>query len=318
MAPPVPSMTNLKGYLAVICAAIMWAGSGTAGKALFQDGVTPFQLVQVRVTVACVLLALALAICDRSFLRIGLKDIPYFALLGAVIMALVQGSYFYAISKIQVVAAILLQYTSPIMVAFYSICFWGERLTLNKVVALVLSLVGCYLVTGAYNLELLRMNLEGVLVAQLSALAFATYTLLGERTMHRYRSWTVVFYALLFASVSWNILLPPFQFLWAGYSVSQWGYMLYVAIFGTLLSFGLFFVGVNYIRSTRATITSTLEPISAGIIAFLLLGETLELPQVIGGGLVIAAVVLLQLRAEKDLFTPELIRSGNRDGEGQA
>jgi drug/metabolite transporter (DMT)-like permease len=94
--------------------------------------------------------------------------------------------------------------------------------------------------------------------------------------------------------------------------------MLYVAIFGTLLAFGLFFVGVNYIRSTRATITSTLEPISAGIIAFLLLGETLELPQVIGGGLVIAAVVLLQLRAEKDLFTPELIRSGNRDGEGQA
>ncbi len=86
---------------------------------------------------------------------------------------------------------------------------------------------------------------------------------------------------------------------------------------GTLLAFGLFFVGVNYIRSTRATITSTLEPIAAGIIAFLLLGETLELPQIVGGGLVIASIVLLQLQMEKDRFTPELIRSGRREGEGQ-
>lgn len=308
-------MTNAKGYLAVIAAAMLWAGSGNAGKALFQDGITPFELVQVRVTVSCLLLALILALFSRSLFRIGLRDVPYFALLGGVIMALVQVSYFYAISKIQVAAAILLQYTAPVVVTFYSICFWGERLTLNKVLALLLSLVGCYLVMGGYNLGMLRMNLEGILVAQLSAVGFAVYTLLGERGMHRYQPWTVVFYALLFAALSWNILLPPFHFLWAVHTVKQWGYMLYVAVCGTLLAFGLFFVGVNYIRSTRASITSTLEPIFAGVIAFLFLGETLELPQILGGGLVIAAIVVLQLQVEKDRSTPELIRSRGTGGE---
>jgi drug/metabolite transporter (DMT)-like permease len=87
--------------------------------------------------------------------------------------------------------------------------------------------------------------------------------------------------------------------------------MLYIAVVGTLLPFGLFFEGVNRIRSTRATITSTAEPISAGVIAFLFLGEALEPLQILGGALVIAAIVLLQLRQERSDLAPEAIRKEN-------
>ena len=59
------------------------------------------------------------------------------------------------------------------------------------------------------------MNLV-VVVAQASA-AFHRVSLLGERGMHRYPPWTVVFYALVFAALSWNILQPPFAFLSAGH-----------------------------------------------------------------------------------------------------
>jgi drug/metabolite transporter (DMT)-like permease len=78
---------------------------------------------------------------------------------------------------------------------------------------------------------------------------------------------------------------------------------------GTAIPFGLYFVGINYIRSTRASITATLEPISAGFIAYLFLGEILEPLQILGGVLVIAAIVLLQLQTEQDELTPELIRA---------
>jgi drug/metabolite transporter (DMT)-like permease len=78
---------------------------------------------------------------------------------------------------------------------------------------------------------------------------------------------------------------------------------------GTAIPFGLYFVGINYIRSTRASITATLEPISAGFIAYLFLGEILEPLQIFGGVLVIAAIVLLQLQSEQDELTPELIRA---------
>jgi drug/metabolite transporter (DMT)-like permease len=289
----------------------MWASSGTASKALFMSGITPFQLVQIRLTLAALFLALTLGIFARRLLKIRMVDFAYFCFLGGVLLASVQVSYLYTISKMPVAAAILLQYTAPLIVASYSICFWGERLTPVKAFAVALSLLGCYLVVGGYSLELLKMNRVGTLTGLVSAVLFAAYSLLGERGMHRYPPWTVVFYAFALASVTWNIFEEPFHFLRSGYSLTQWGYMLYIAVVGTLLPFGLFFEGVNRIRSTRATITSTAEPISAGVIAFLFLGEALEPLQILGGALVIAAIVLLQLRQERSDLAPEAIRKEN-------
>lgn len=300
---------STRGYASVIAAAIMWASSGTASKALFVSGVTPLQLVQVRVTLACVLLAIVLGLFARPRLKIRLVDTLYFAVLGGVGLALVQVTYLYTISKMPVAAAILIQYTSPCMVAVYSVCLWGERLSAYKASALFLSLLGCYLVVGGYNLELLKMNFQGTVAGLASAVLFAAYSLLGERGMHRYAPWTVSFYAFLFASVTWNIFQPPFDFVHAGYTVAQWGSILYIATVGTLIPFGLFFVGVNHIRSTRATIASTAEPISAALMAYVLLGETLEPLQFLGGVLVIAAIVVLQIQQEKSLLAPEAIRS---------
>ena len=160
MKNPEPSH-SMKGYLCVAAAAVMWASSGTAGKALFTSGVTPFELVQIRVTVSTVLLGIVFGIWFRPLFKIRPRDLWYFFLLGGVVMALVQVTYFYAISKIQVAAAIFLQYLAPIMVAFFSICFWKERLTPGKILALLLSLGGCYLVVGGYSLQLLKNEPAG-------------------------------------------------------------------------------------------------------------------------------------------------------------
>ncbi|MCF8145437.1 MAG: EamA family transporter [Deltaproteobacteria bacterium] len=303
--PPNP----VKGYLYVVGAAVLWASSGVAGKSLFSGGITPFELVQIRVTVSTVLLAVGFFFSDRTLFRIRGRDLFYFLLLGGVAMALVQITYFYAVSKIQVAAAILLQYLAPILVAFYAVCFWSERLTPTKFVALLFSLMGCCLVVGGYNLDLLRMNWLGIVSALASAVCFAAYTLLGEKGMHRYTPWTVLFYAFLFAALSWHIFYPPFHYLHAGYTLGQWAWMLYVSVMGTVLPFALFFMGINLIRSTRASITATLEPISAGLFAYLFLGEGLAPLQMVGGAMVVGAIVMLQVRQERDALAPALIRA---------
>ena len=267
------------------------------------------ELVQIRVTLSTVLLCAVFGLCARALLRIRIKDLGYFLLLGGVSMAGVQVTYFYAISKIQVAAAILLQYMAPILVALFSICFWKERLTVSTLAALLLAFGGSYLVVGGYNLRLLQMNRLGIMGGLGAAVCFAGYTLLGERGMHRYRPWTVLFYALAFSALTWHILYPPFHYMVAGFSLAQWGWILYIAVVGTVVPFGLFFVGINYIRSTRASITATLEPISAAFMAFFLLGESMELLQILGGGLVIGAIVLLQVHREQDELVPELIRA---------
>jgi drug/metabolite transporter (DMT)-like permease len=86
---------------------------------------------------------------------------------------------------------------------------------------------------------------------------------------------------------------------------------MYIGVMGTLVPFGLYLEGVNLIRSTRASITATLEPITAGVISFIFLNELLEPMQVMGGVLVIASIIILQIKQEYDEKAPALIRSQN-------
>jgi len=302
---------SLKGYLCVITAALLWASCGTAGKALFNAGVSPIVLVQTRVTLSALIIVLILFSWRPSLLKIRWLDLRHFLIFGGLFMALMQLSYFQAISRIQVAAAILVQYLAPILVAGYSMIFWHERVTFLKMLALVLSVAGCYLVVGGYDLSLLTMNRAGIIWALLSALAFASTTLMGEKGMHRYDPRTVLAYGITFSSLTLNLVHRPFSVLAQFYSPIQWFSIIYIVLFGTLIPFGLYLAGVNYIRSTRTIITATLEPICAAFMAYFMLGEALAPLQILGGLAVILAIVILQVQREHDELSPENIRAKN-------
>jgi len=298
-----------RGYLYVVIAAILWAISGSSAKFLFNSGVTAFQLAQLRLTITAVGLFIWLFVRDASLLKIARKDIWYFAVFGVVGMGACQFTYLFAISKINVAAAILLQYLAPSFIAIHAVVFAREKLSTVTILALVGATAGCYLVVGAYNLEILSLNLAGIISGVISAIAFAWYSIHGEYGMRRYDPWTVIFYAMFFAGLIWNILHPPLEAFFQDYSLIEWGWILYIGILGTLVPFGLYLLGVNLIRSTRASITATLEPISAGILAYIFLGEIFGPLQIFGGGLVIASIILLQVKQERDEKAPALMRA---------
>jgi drug/metabolite transporter (DMT)-like permease len=198
------------GYIVVIIAALLWAVSGSASKFLFNEGVSPFQLVQLRTTIGSSALCLWFLISDPTLLRITGRDLLYFLFLGAALAGL-QFTYFYAISKIQVAAAILLQYQAPIFVALYGIVFSFEKITARVMVALLGAIFGCYLVVGAQTIDLLSLNRAGILAGISSAICFAWYSITSEYGMRKYKPWSVLFYALFFAAVIWNIFHPPLE-----------------------------------------------------------------------------------------------------------
>jgi drug/metabolite transporter (DMT)-like permease len=306
-----------KGYLCAILAAVLWGISGAAAKYLFQSGLSPFQLVQLRVTIAAGVLFLWLAVRDRSLLRIERRDVGYFALLGTFGLAGLQFTYLFTISKIQVAPAILLQYLAPGLIALHAVIFFRDRPGPWTLGALVGSFVGCYLVVGAYTLALISLNLAGIVSGVLSAVAFSWYSIHGEHGMRRYSPWTVLAYALAFGALCWNILYSPMRGLFHGYSSVQWAGILYIGIMGTLLPYGLYLEGVNQIRSTRASITATFEPIAGGVVSWLFLGEVLTGVQLAGAVLVISSIVVLSLRREIDDKTPALIRARSHHDPGR-
>jgi drug/metabolite transporter (DMT)-like permease len=283
------------GYLYVALAAILFAISGTSAKFLFNDGITAFQLIQMRTTLAFTGLLIWLCLRYPALLKISLKNLPYFIGLGMFGIGSAQFFYLLAISKINVAAAILLHYTGPVFVALYVVFIQRQKLRFNITLAISGTLIGCFLVVGAYNLQLFALNRIGIIAGILAAVSFAVYSILSDYGMRKYTPWTVLLYGLLFAALMWNILHPPLEAFFHRYSPVQWGWILFIGICGTIFPFGLYFEGVKRIQPTHASITATLEPISAGVIAAVFLGEVMAPLQIIGGLIVIVSIIILQL-----------------------
>lgn len=287
------------GYLYVALAALIFAISGTASKFLFNTGLTAFQLIQLRTTLACAGLLLWLPLKNPRWLKIALKDLPYFAGLGVFGIGSAQFFYLFAISKINVAAAILLHYTGPVFVALYTVLVQKRKLGPISILAIFGTLAGCYFVVGAYHLEVLSLNRAGIVGGLLAAVAFAIYSIFSEYGMRTYTPWTVLFYGMLFAALMWNVLYPPFDAVFQPYTAIQWWWIGFVGICGTIVPFGLYFEGIRRIEPTHASLTATLEPISAGVISALFIGEMMAPLQVMGGVIVLASIVLLQFKGPR-------------------
>jgi drug/metabolite transporter (DMT)-like permease len=304
---------EFRGYVYILIGATLWGVSGAVAKSLFNIGIAPAELVQIRLTLSTLTLVLILLLTDRKRLVVAWKDLPYFLILGFVGVAGVQYTYYYTISKIHVGPAVLIQYLSPMWVALYAFIFQKEPFTKAKVIALVLAVLGCYFTVGGYRMELLKLNRIGIVSGLVSSLFFSFYALYGEKGLRKYDPWTLILYGFGFGTVFYWMLISPIKILYQGYSFKIWMAFLYIAIFSTLIPFGLYFKGIERVRATRASITATWEPVVAGITAYFVLEEVLFPLQVLGGIGVIAAVVLLQMAREKAAPpTPMEIRESSR------
>lgn len=312
--PDSPGLIPRKGYIYVIIAALLWAASGASGKFLFNRGITPYELVQLRVTLSALCLFVFLLAFKPRLLKICRNNILYFAVLGISGMAVVQFTYFYTISRINVAVAILLQYLAPIFIAAWYAFAAPEKLTRKTLIGVIVSVAGCYLAVGAYSVDLLAQNRVGILVGIAAGLSYGWYAIYSERGMCRYDPWTVVFYALAFAALSWNIAISPLEAFTRSYNAVEWFWILYIVVFGTVVPYGLYSSGISLVRSTRASVAATLEPIAAGFLAFFFLGETLAPLQIIGCLLVISSVILLQIRPECDATTASILRQNRNAG----
>jgi drug/metabolite transporter (DMT)-like permease len=210
-----------------------------------------------------------------------------------------QFTYYYTISKIHVGPAVLLQYLQPVWVAVYAFLFQREPISKGKIASLILAVLGCYLVVGGYQIDLLRMNKIGIVSGLMSSIFFTFYALYGEKGLKKYDPWTLILYGFGFGAIFYWILISPVKIITDGHSFKVWLAFLYIAIFSNLIPYGFYFKGIERICATRASITATWEPVVAGFTAYFALGEVLYPLQVLGGIGVIAALILLQISREK-------------------
>ncbi|MGE5372670.1 MAG: EamA family transporter [Solirubrobacterales bacterium] len=281
-----------KGVGFVLGADALWALSGSMAKYLFNQHISPFHLVQIRLTLSALILAVFLAVTRPALLKIERSDLRYLLIFGIFGMALVQFTYLFTISETNVSTAVFLQYLAPAFVVLYETVAWRQELRPVKAAALVLALVGGLLILkgpGGWALSVTPIGLASGLT---SAAAFGFYIVYGKYGLSRYHPLTLLVWGLGLGALAWAIARPPW--LLPSFSTRDWLFFLYIAVFATIIPFGLFFKGLNHLTPAVTGITSMMEPVLAGLFAFVLLNEVLSLPQLAGCALIIAGVLIIQ------------------------
>jgi len=301
-----------KGYILAALAATAWATGGITAKWLFSplDAVTtawpipppglqvsPTVLAGTRAWVATLVVVAYVALRHRSKLVVRVKDLPFLAAFGIGGLAGVHVAYLLAISHTNVATAILLEYLAPVLTLAVSVAVLGERFTWTLPSGVLLSVTGCALVVGAIGGDGLAVSGPGIFWGLAAAAFFAGYSLMGRYAAPRFSPWTLLCYGLGFASLFWVIFLGgPGPMLELMGELEAAAAVSYIAVISTVLPFGAFLAALHYIDATKTLVTSTLEPVLAAVLAYPLLGEVFDGWQLLGGGLVIAAIVVVQQR----------------------
>ena len=291
-------MNKARGYVMILCAALFWGVSATGAKALLNRQLDTVLLVQSRVTFSAALLFLFYALFKRSVLRVDLSDLWKFALLGIVGIAGANFTYYYTIKESTVATGILIQYTAPLLVMGYAAVTGEESVTAVKIVAAVVSLLGCFLAVGGYDSSVLKITLSGLISGVGSIVSFAFLNIFSRRVLARYSAWTVTFYSILFASAFWLFVNPPWRVVALSPPPDVWPLLAGLAVVSVLIPHSLYFGGLRFVVPSRAIITSTFEPIVAIVSSAWLLHEYLQPLQVVGASMVLGAILLLQSHPE--------------------
>jgi len=300
MLQPRPAL----GYAMVAVAATLFAVNGTVSKVVLGSGISSGQLTEVRCAGALVGLALIAATTRLRSLRVRLGELPLLVALG-IGLALVQWSYFFAIHRLDIGIALLIQYVAPILVALWARFVFHEPVRRRIWAALGLSLAGLTLIVEIWHGG--RLSGPGVAACVLAAITFAAYVLLAERGVRRRDPISLSAWGFLFATLFWTVAAPWWSFPasrldddvsllgnLASSHLPVWLLMLWVVVLGAIVPFALIVGALRHISATRAGITAMLEPVVAIAVAWVWLGESLAPVQLSGAALTLLGIALAQ------------------------
>ena len=295
---------DVAGVVMYLLAAFLFAFNGVVAKAALNAGFDPVHLTQLRNAGAMVLLVIYVAIRHPDRFRITRAELPFLIAYGVIAFTLVQYLYFLTISRLNVGIGTLLAFLAPVIVALW-LRFGRRQDVSNRIwLAIVLTLVGLALVAQVW--QGVTLDPVGVIAGLLCAVALAVYWLLGESGQQHRDAVSLTMWGFIFASAAWAVIAPWWTFPWPTLSVATepllssapalpvWALMVWGVVMGTIAPFLLVLGSLRRIGAQRAGIVGTTEPLWAGLIGFLLLGETFAGAQLLGGFIVLAGVIIAE------------------------
>jgi DME family drug/metabolite transporter len=277
-----------RGYAFIVAAAVLWGMIGPFSRLAFQEGIAPMEVAFWRALLAWVLFGGHAMI--RHEVSLDRKDIPYILVFGVCGVSLFYFVYQMAVKQGGAALAAVLLYTAPAWVIVLSRIFLKESITPTKISAVVLTIIGISAISmgkGAGQ-DGSPVSVSAIGFGLSSGFCYSLYYIFGKHFTGRYSAYNLFLYVLPIGALG---LLP-----WVAFTPktpTAWLALISLAIICTYGANACYYLGLKYLEAGRASITATLEPVVAAVIAYFWWGEVFTVQSYMGSAVILSAVVLM-------------------------
>ncbi|MGA5573165.1 EamA family transporter [Streptomyces pseudogriseolus] len=291
------------GLTLALVSALAFGGSGVAAKPLIEAGLDPLHVVWLRVAGAAVVM-LPLAVRHRGLLR---RRPALLAGFGLFAVAGVQACYFAAISRIPVGVALLVEYLAPALVLGWVRFVQRRPVTRAAAVGVVLAVGGLACVVEVW--AGLGFDALGLALALGAACCQVGYFVLSDQGSDSEESpdpLGVIAYGLLIGAAVLTVVARPWSMDWSvltgtatmdGTPVAAFLLLGWIVLIATVAAYVTGVLSVRRLSPQVAGVVACLEAVIATVLAWVLLGEHLSAPQIVGGVVVLAGALIAQSSA---------------------
>jgi drug/metabolite transporter (DMT)-like permease len=279
-------MQKLQGMIFVVISAIAFGAIPVFARAAYHAGSDPISVLFFRFSIASIIMIPSMIVRKIPFPRgrflIGL------ILMGGIGYVGQSFCYFTALTMASAGLVAILLYLYPAIVTILSTLLFKERITGLKVLALILALTGTVLTIGLGG----GGSLLGILLAMIAPFIYSAYILTGTKITKEVGILSSSTVVMISASFVFGALIA-IKGLNIPQTLEGWGGVLAIALISTVIAIIAFFAGLKRVGPTNASMLSTFEPVTTVVLAAIVFGEEIGLMRVVGGVLILVAVILL-------------------------
>lgn len=282
----------ITGYIFVILSAFIFGLMPLMAKLIYKDGSNPQSLVFLR-NIMSIPVLLLLSVFSGKSVKVNPKAFPNISLIALMGCCITPLLLFSSYNHIPSGTATVFHFIYPPVVVLGEYIFLKNKLGLKNILSVVFCVIGIALFYNPNS----KVNIDGSLLALVSGVTYAVYIMLLSGFKYKEISgFTFSLYVAIFSSIVMLLVCIFTNRLKFPESVFGW---VLTFIFAVSLNVGavvLFQKGTFLIGGGRASVLSTIEPVTSIMAGVMIFNEKITIFTVVGAFLVIVASILIALK----------------------
>jgi len=288
---------RLQGIAAVLAAGTGYALMSILVKWAFLLGLGPIEVIALQSWIASLILFIYAVLFKREIFRVSLPSLWLLVIQGVVGALGTSLLYAFSLKFLPVSVAILLLYLYPTLVLAAGVLIWQKKVGRQELIALLLTLVGTTLASGIFS-GVGAVAWIGIVLGLAAAIAYAVFNIVGELVLAKVSPLVAMCFTQWVCGIALLVILKGDIMSIPWQNAKTWEVGLLLATVASIIPFYMILVGIERLGADQAAILSTFELPMTFILAAVFLNEFPTGGQWVGGGLVLAGILLLNWRSK--------------------